>query len=318
MACGMLEYLSVRWFAPLAVLVVVGCGRSAPAASEPPTDTFEPTAFTVAVHGHGRPILLIPGLGCPGAVWDATVAHLDGYEAHVLTLAGFAGVPRIDGSLAAEARAQIAHYIRAHDLHAPVIVGHSLGGFLAYWLAASEPGLVGPTIVVESGAALGDGDPDANAATAAQIRDMWTGASDEQFIQQVHDIFGSMAAHPERLAPFLDAIGRSDRAAIGDAIYEQYTTDLRPELPLITTRVLLVLADGSLADGLRKQAESVPRHEVVQLPNAKHFVMLDDPEAFYRAIDGFLADPSRAGRAGGARLDRARARFRAPAPPPAG
>jgi pimeloyl-ACP methyl ester carboxylesterase len=117
---------------------------------------------------------------------------------------------------------------------------------------------------------------------------MWSQASDEQFAAQVHDIFGAMAAHPERLAPVLGLVARSDRTAIGDAIYEQYTTDLRPQLAKIRAPVLVVLADGSLAPSLRKQAESVAHHTIVQVPNAKHFVMLDEPEAFDAAIDAFL------------------------------
>src|SRR5262245_8317806 len=52
-------------------------------------EDFKPVAFHVEVKGHGRPIVLIPGLGCPGEVWDDVVAHLgDDYESHVLTLSG--------------------------------------------------------------------------------------------------------------------------------------------------------------------------------------------------------------------------------------
>jgi len=206
-----------------------------------------------------------------------------------VTIAGFAGVPRIDSPITAQARAQLAQYIRANHLARPVIVGHSMGGFLAYWLAASEPELVGPTMVVESGTSLGDGDAQANAAAGAQVRDMWAGASDEQFLAQVKDIFGTMAAHRDRLAAYLDAIGKSDRRAIGDAIYEQFTTDIRSQLARITAPVMVVIGEGQLADGFRKQADPVPHHEVVVVPNAKHFVMLDEPEAFQRILAGFLA-----------------------------
>lgn len=281
----------MRWFPQLLLATLAACSKPAPAATtEAPSETWEPTAFTVTVHGHGRPIILIPGLGCPGAVWDETVAHLgEGYETHVLTLAGFAGVPPIEGQLEAETRQQLVHYIRDRKLVQPLIMGHSLGGFLAYWLAASEPKLVGPTIVVESGTALGDGDAEANAATGAQVRDMWADASDEAYAQQIHDIFGSMAAHRERLKPMLDTIALSDRKAIGEAIYEQYTTDIRVIIPNIQAPVLVVLADGSLAATMRKQAEAVPLHEVVLVPNAKHFVMLDEPQAFESAIEAFLA-----------------------------
>jgi len=274
-------------------IVLAACGRGSADAAPQPDETpaparFEPTAFTVEVHGHGRPVIFIPGLGCPGDVWRDTVAHLDGYETHVLTLAGFAGTQAIDGPLAASTREQLARYVRDRKLDHPVIVGHSLGGFIAYWLAAAEPGLVGPTIVVDSGAALGGDDADANAAAGRQARGLWRDASDEQFVQQVHAIFGQMSAKPDRLAPMLDVVAKSDRRAIGDAIYEQFTTDLRPMLSAIRSPVLVVLADGGLQDGMRAHANKVPNHTVVVVPGAKHFVMLDEPERFYAALDGFL------------------------------
>jgi pimeloyl-ACP methyl ester carboxylesterase len=90
-------------------------------------------------------VILIPGLGCPASVWRDTVAHLHGlgYQTHALTLAGFAGKPRIDRPLARTTVEELAQYIRDRHLVAPVVIGHSLGGTLAYWLAAREPGLVG-------------------------------------------------------------------------------------------------------------------------------------------------------------------------------
>jgi N-formylmaleamate deformylase len=269
-----------------ALVAFAACDKSAPAAM-PATDDFVPTAFTVEVTGHGRPIILIPGLGCPGSVWKDTVAHLDGYQAHVLTLAGFAGNPRIEGPLAKETREQLAHYIRLHDLHAPVVVGHSMGGMIAYWLAESDPDLVGPTVIVDSGAALGS-DPDTRKSEGANVRAMWKNASDEQYAQQVHGIFGSMAVHRDRLAKYLDEIQKSDRAAIGDAIYELYTTDVRDDLTHIRTPVLALLADGSSQDLFRKDAAVVPNHAVVVVPNTGHFVMIDDPAHFNEALDHFL------------------------------
>src|ERR1043165_8333378 len=54
------------------------------------------TPFKVTVTGHGRPMILISGLVSDGAVWDGLVArYRDRYEMHVMTLAGFAGVPPV-------------------------------------------------------------------------------------------------------------------------------------------------------------------------------------------------------------------------------
>ena len=102
--------------------------------------TEEPTAFVVAVTGSGRPMILIPGISCGGNVWAATVNHFkDRYECHVLTLAGFAGQPPLGGEPFLErVRDALIEYIRNKKLERPVIVGHSIGGFMAFWLGARE------------------------------------------------------------------------------------------------------------------------------------------------------------------------------------
>lgn len=93
----------------MCLLVLVACGCESPADASARTggvpvrrSGFTPPAFSVEVRGSGRPVILIPGLGCPASMWRDTVAHLHGlgYQTHALTLAGFAGKPRIDRPLA--------------------------------------------------------------------------------------------------------------------------------------------------------------------------------------------------------------------------
>src|SRR5690348_11699876 len=77
--------------------------------------TFTPKSFVAKVTGSGRPVIFIPGLGCPGEMFDDTVARLGpGVEAHVLTLAGFAGQKPTKPPLAATVRRELVRYIRAH------------------------------------------------------------------------------------------------------------------------------------------------------------------------------------------------------------
>jgi len=113
-------------------------------------DTKAPEILKVEVTGAGRPMILIPGLGCGGNVWDGTVAHFkDAYECHVVTLAGFAGQPAIGEPFLQQVRDGLSDYIRAKKLERPIIVGHSLGAFLAFWLAADRPDQTGPIIAVD-------------------------------------------------------------------------------------------------------------------------------------------------------------------------
>jgi pimeloyl-ACP methyl ester carboxylesterase len=279
-------------------LAIVACGHAAPAPVHDDTEDsrpsgndmfvdrrFTPKTFVVHVTGHGRPVIFIPGLGCPGEMWTDTVDKLPDVEAHVVTLAGFAGVPATKPPLAANARRELVRYIRSHHLDHPVLVGHSLGGFLAYWLAETAPDLIGGVVVVDSGAAIVDNDPD----TAHVLRNMWAQAGDDELPQQVRDAYSGMVGDPQRIAPYIDAIARSDRQTMGDAIYEIVKTDLRTDLGKISAPLLLVLSDGGYQQLYRSQADAVHDREVVVMSKTHHFVMLDDPDGFVRVLDKFLA-----------------------------
>jgi pimeloyl-ACP methyl ester carboxylesterase len=278
-------------------LVLAACSSGAPKHPREPDDDagdegpfvdakgYKPKSFVDHVSGEGRPVFFIPGLGCPGEMWDDTVAHFDGkIEAHVLTLAGFAGRKPVKPPLAATVRKELVRYIRSHRLKSPVIVGHSMGGFIAYWLAASAPDLIGGVIVVDAGPALGDTDVE----TANSLRNMWAQAGDDELPEQVKSAYSSMTADPKHIAPYLEAIAKSDRQTIGDAIYELVRTDLRDQVAKITAPLLLVLADGGYQQMYKTMAQPVHDKQIVVLPHTKHFVMLDDPAAFSAAIEKFL------------------------------
>ncbi len=277
------------------VLIAAACGGSAPVAPETPAPRlrespfadrkdFEPKAFGVEVTGSGHPIIFIPGLGSPGEVWAETARRLEpSYECHVLTLSGFAGRPPIDEPLSAAVRRDLVRYIRSRRLRDPIVVGHSMGGFIALWLAASSPANTGPVIIVDAGPAL-SGDLE----EAKLLRERWVQASDEEFALRARYMYAGMASDPKRLEAISTLAARSDRKTIGDAIYEMMITDLTDRMPEIRSPVLFVLADGPFQRRIRKQVEGVRDKELVVVPRARHFVMIDAPDRFIEEIEAFL------------------------------
>jgi N-formylmaleamate deformylase len=275
------------------------------AQSHPASAAASTPPFAVERIGRGRPMILIPGLLSGGEVWKSTVErYRDRYDMHVLTLAGFAGVPPLAGeTFLAEERDAIIRYIREQRLEKPVIVGHSLGGFLAFWIAAAAPGLVGPIVAVDGVPylpALNDSTmtPDKARSQAQQFRSMAANFSPEQLAMQ-NAMFMRSRAKDSIHAQMAARWGRgSDGLTMGRAVAEMMTTDLRAQVANIRTPVLLIAAgDGLTADmqnavfaAYESQVSRVPRHRVVLANNARHFVMLDDPAFLFSAMDSFLEE----------------------------
>lgn len=263
-----------------------------------------PPAFAVVRVGHGRSMILIPGLLSAGEVWTGTVErYRDRFDMHVLTLAGFAGVPPLqtDKYLEAE-RDAIIRYIRENHLERPVLLGHSLGAFLAFWVAAKAPELVGPIIAVDGVpylAGLGDTSmtPARAMGQAAQFSAMAATFTSEQLGMQM-----AMAMRAQSRDSSHSAMGArwgraSDGATMGRAMAEMLTTDLRAEVAAIRTPVLLIAAGFDFTEDRRTlvlasyaaQVSRIADRRVVMAKNARHFVMLDDPQYLYSMIDDFLS-----------------------------
>jgi len=263
------------------------------------------TPFQVKVSGHGQPMILIPGLASTGETWDTTVAHYqDRYECHVLTLAGFGGLPRIASPMLDTVRDGIAEYIRKNRLERPVIVGHSLGGFLALAVAAKYPGLPGKLVIVDSYPFL-PGVWNAG-ATAADVKQAV--AQSRQFYRsQDQDTYERMTKSGVSTRPMvtkdsdlerLIAWGlASDRTAVADAMIELMEGDLREDIARIKSPTLVMASwigykdyttREKIEDGLRRQYAKLAGASLQVSGTARHFIMWDDPNWMFSQMDSFL------------------------------
>ena len=274
-----------------------------------------PVSFRVQVVGHGRPMILIPGYASSGDTWKSTVArYQDRFECHVVTLAGFAGVPPIPQPLLATVRTELAAYIDAHHLDHPVIVGHSLGGTLALALAVDHPDRVGPLVIVDSlpflaGAQMQAKTLDDAKPGIAAMKAYMANQTPQQYTDYVKSGVATsfMVTSPADLETIKQWGLGTDQRTGTDAMAELMSLDLREDVARITTPTLVLGTWAGLHDQLGKYGVTLNRADVVQtfaqqyshLPwlhfalaeTARHFIMLDDPQWFFAQLDAFLAAP---------------------------
>lgn len=283
----------------LAALVAVAAVATPPALA-----ANEPRPYRIESAGDGRAIWLVPGLSSPGWVWNdlAETLREAGYRTHVLTLAGFAGEPPLDGDgpYLPRVREALAADLAEATGPKPVVIGHSLGGFLAFWLAANEAKHLAGIVAVDgvpflSALAGGDVTTESQRQGAEQMAAFMASLTPEQFAQQNRMSLQVMITDPELRERVADDSVRSDPATVGKAVAELMTTDLRPMMGDVEVPVLLVQAADSGSNEFVRQAYAqqvadIPDHRHVVADKGRHFVQLDDPEFLAREVLEFLGE----------------------------
>ncbi|MDP5138469.1 alpha/beta hydrolase [Rheinheimera baltica] len=260
--------------------------------------------FEVKVVGEGPAVILIPGLASSGEVWQSTVEALKAdYQLHIFTLAGFAGVKPIpmqswgEGYLALQHQA-ILRYISEQQLDKPVIIGHSLGGYLALALAANAPEHISAAINVDGlpalGAMLGQSSSQSTAGAGDSKPQLQRGGFDPVAMAK------SMANNEQWQQRIVADMYRSDGQTSGRVFGELMRADLRPQLaslrvPVLTLGALQHGAPYSTPEQVQKNYESqlanapAAFHSFAFAHDSKHFIMADAPEWLNQHIQQFLS-----------------------------
>lgn len=268
---------------------------------------FASDRIHVAVEGQGPDVIFIPGLSSSPAIWQGTVDHLNGaYRVHRIHVQGFAGAPaegNASGPVAAPVAEEIARYIREQGLTKPAVVGHSMGGTMGMMLAARHPDLVGKLMVVDMIPFMGAmfGPPGTTAESVVPVADQVftaqsTAPRDQYLTQARAAVTAMIKTEAARSGPLHDT-ETSDQQVSAAAFRELIVTDLRPELPKITapTEVLYVkFNDPRMTDAItdaiyQMSFSTLPGAKLKRIDDSAHFIMLDQPTAFYGDLDAFLA-----------------------------
>ena len=273
--------------------------RSAQAQTVPSAHSM----FHVEVKGHGTPMILIPGLASSGATWDSTVAHYEKqYECHVITLSGFAGEPPVAGFSLEKVRDQLSGYIAAKHLAPAVIVGHSLGGDIALWLAATHPDQVSKLVIVDSLPALGAvRDPSTTSeqlrADAEKMRQGMLQMNEEARLKMAKQATAGMATADKDVERIYGWSKATDAKTEADAISDLIGLDLRNDVANIKAPTLVLgtwiayapyATKEQVLQTFQTQYKQLKGVEIELAPKARHFIMYDDPQWMFAQMDRFL------------------------------
>ncbi len=95
----------------------------------------------------------------------------------------------------------------------------------------------------------------------------------------------------------------SDAATIIEATCELYAQDFRPVLAAVTAPTLVIYPwdpanniPAATVDAIyQTQYARLAKKTLQRVDNSRHFIMLDQRTAFFRAIDDFISRPVRLG-----------------------
>ncbi|HCR34663.1 MAG TPA: alpha/beta hydrolase [Stenotrophomonas sp.] len=298
-------YYAMKALARLAMLgmalAVLGSGTAhAAGATQAGTGKVQ-----VEVVGHGRPLLMIPGLNSSAEVWRETCRALKEVQCHLVQLPGFAGARAADprpADFLSAMRDQLLAYVHDQKLDHPAVIGHSLGGVLTLQMAVKEPDALGPLVIVDSlPFYAGMQNPQATAQSvqpmAEQMRTAMLAADPASYQAQAEAALAPLTS-TARLTELKRWGHDSDRATTADAMYSLLVTDLRSEVAGIRspTLVLGAWASYQAMGATEASARAIFQSQYAALPGVRialsatghHFLMWDDPQWLRGQVQAFL------------------------------
>ncbi len=251
------------------------------------------------VHGEGTPLVLIAGLGYPAWQWHRMLPYLvRHFQVIAFDNRGVGGTDKPTGPYSAGLlAADTAGLLDALGIGSAVVMGHSMGGFIAQELVLSYPRKVSKLVLSSTnfgGPHHVPVTPEAMQVLSDMTSDPLTRFTNGLVISTAP---GFAEQHPELIQEWLDwrisnpsdLAGYQAQMAIGLGLISE-AASFENKLPNIKAPTLILfgaydkVVPPANADLL---AAKLPDSKVVILPNAGHFFPMEVPKAASQAIIDF-------------------------------
>lgn len=234
------------------------------------------------------PLVFLHGVGGGHHAWEDQVPYFGrlGYPSHAWDQPGYGKSAIVEPYDLAQVSAALARLIESLGGEPVVLIGHSMGGFIAQETYARYPQLVkGLALCFTSPAFAGGTSEFTKQFLAARIGPLDEGKSMAEIAAKLIPTMGSRSKLAEQIM-----------AAVPPETYRKAvrlltTFDRRKELADIKVPTLLVAgSEDKVAPPsvMEKMASKVPGAEYVLMPDCGHLGPMDQPAAFNAILLSFL------------------------------
>lgn len=259
--------------------------------------------FVVEVEGDGTPVIFIPGLTSSPEAFQAGITQPLNAQAHWITVSGFAGAPAAAASedMIGDTAEAIAAYIASEELTDVRLVGHSMGGVLSILVAGQVPERVNGVLIVDSvpflPALFQPGATEEAAKPQARAMQAQFDAMDETaFLAMMRSGLPVQATSAASQDFVFKDIEASDKDTVAAATVQLMSTDYGPALASVKAPTTVLIPHnaylGVTPDAIKARYaglyEGLANANFEVIPESRHFIMLDQPEAFEAALTNFL------------------------------
>jgi pimeloyl-ACP methyl ester carboxylesterase len=225
------------------------------------------------------------------AAWDRQLPYFAarGYRALAWDQPGYGGTAPVDPYDLEQVVGELARLLGGKQA---VLVGHSMGGFIAQEAYARFPALVSGLVLCCTSASFGGSGSDfARQFIAARIAPLDQGKSMAEIASRVIPSMRSSRSLPEGVAHAEHIMAAVPAHTYRKAVQLLTTFDRRAQIPNVQVPTLLIAGDEDRvapATVMERMAQKIPGAEYVLLQGCGHLGPMDQPDPFNAALANFL------------------------------